>query len=76
MGFLSALDVSIRKDRQQIETYGATATRLAMLMGGVVDAQDELDNQGPSKSFTTAWTSSEAAKQTSQILKRFPEVNH
>lgn len=76
MGFLSALAVSISKDRRQIETYGATAIRLAMLIGGVVDAQDELDNQGPSKSFTTAWTSSEAAKQMSQILKRFPEVNH
>lgn len=76
MGFLSALAVSISKDRQQIETYGATAIRLAMLIGGIVDAQEKLDSKGPSKSFATAWTSSEAVEEMNKILRRFPEVNN
>lgn len=76
MGFLSALAVSVSKDRQQIETYGAMIIRLAMLIGGIVDARDDLDSQGPSKSFSTAWSSSEAAEEMKRILKRFPEVIH
>jgi hypothetical protein len=75
MGFLSALAVAISKDRREIEAYGATVIRLAMLIGGVVDAQGMLDSQGLSKSFATAWTSSEAAAEMDRILKGFPEVN-
>jgi hypothetical protein len=74
MGFLSALAVSVSKERKDIERYGATAIRLAMIIGGIVDAQDALDTQGPSKSLATAWNSQKAAEELSQIVGLFPEV--
>jgi hypothetical protein len=75
-GFLSALVASVSKDRRQVQQYGAIAIRLAMLIGGVVDAQDQLDKQGTSKSFATSWTSSKAAEEMNRILQRFPEVSN
>lgn len=75
MGFLSALAVSVSKQSEDIERYGATAIRLAMLIGGIVDAQDALDIQGPSKSLATAWNSPQAAEELKQILGCFPEVS-
>jgi len=74
MGFLSALAVAVSKNGSELETYGATAIRLAMLIGGVVDAQEMLDSQGPAKSFATAWNSPTAAAEMERILKGFPEV--
>ncbi|KAF3390904.1 Iterative polyketide synthase afoE [Talaromyces pinophilus] len=74
MGFLSALAVSVSKQSEDIERYGSTAIRLAMLIGGIVDAQDALDIQGPSKSLATAWNSPQAAEELKQILGCFPEA--
>lgn len=74
IGFLSALAVSVSKESNDIERYGATAIRLAMIIGGIVDTQDALDIQGPSKSLATAWNAPQAAEELKQILGRFPEV--
>lgn len=75
MGFLSALAVSVSTDRRDIEKYGSTAIRLAMIIGGIVDAQDVLDTQGQSKSFATAWSSPKAGDELKRIVNRFPEVS-
>lgn len=74
MGFLSALAVSISKDEQDIERYGSTAIRLAMIIGGIVDAQEVLNSHGSSKSVATAWNSLKAENELKAILKQFPEV--
>lgn len=76
MGFLSALAVSVSKESDDIKRYGATAIRLAMIIGGIVDAQDALDTQGPSKSLATAWNSPKGAEELKHILGRFPEVRN
>jgi Starter unit:ACP transacylase in aflatoxin biosynthesis len=74
MGFLSALAVSVSKDLQDIEKYGSTAIRLAMIIGGIVDAQDTLDTQGQSKSLATAWNSPKTGDELNRIVSQFPEV--
>lgn len=75
MGFLSALAVSISKDEQDIERYGSTAIRLAMIIGGIVDAQEVLNSDGSSKSLATAWNSPKAESELKAILEQFPEVS-
>jgi hypothetical protein len=75
MGFLSALAVSISKDGQDIERYGSTAIRLAMIIGGIVDAQETLNSHGSSKSLATAWNSPKAESELKAILEQFPEVS-
>lgn len=57
-GVLSAFSVALSKDRGAVRNHGATALRLAMLIGGVVDAQEILDPSGPATALATAWGSS------------------
>jgi hypothetical protein len=73
-GILSALAVACSADNVQFRKYGAVAVRLAMLIGGVVDAQDDLSDEGISKSFATAWSSPEMGAEMTKILDGFPEV--
>lgn len=74
-GLLSALAVSSAANQAQFHRYGAVAVRLAVLIGALVDAQDDLDDHGESKSFATVWSSSETKTEMGRILQRFPEVN-
>ncbi len=61
-------------DRDAVRKHGQTAVRLAMLAGGIVDAQGGLDVSGPARAFATSWASGkEGALQ--QVLGRFPEVS-
>ncbi|KAK3324854.1 putative polyketide synthase [Apodospora peruviana] len=73
-GILSAAAVSLSEDRNQLESYGSIAIRLAMVIGGVVDSQDVVDGTGPSKSLAIAWTSFESSKQLDKILAKYPEA--
>lgn len=57
-GVLSAFSVALSKDRSDVRNHGSTALRLAMLIGGVVDAQEILDPSGPATALATAWSSS------------------
>ncbi|KAI1314091.1 hypothetical protein F5Y03DRAFT_402323 [Xylaria venustula] len=72
-GFLSASAVALSKDSAQVRRYGATAIRLAMLIGGIVDAQGYHDTAGPAKALATAWSTSESEDQLRNILRRYPE---
>lgn len=58
------------------ERYGSVAIRLAVLIGGVVDAQEASGEHGESKSFATAWTSAEQAVVMRRILEKYPEVSN
>lgn len=73
-GLLSAFAVSSAGSSKQFEKYGAVAVRLAMLIGTVVDAQDEATE--PSKSLSAAWSSAESGEELQRIVKSFPEVRH
>ena len=74
-GMLSALAVSSAGTQAQFQRYGAVAVRLAALIGAIVDAQDTLDEDGGSRSFATAWNSSEKRMEMTKILKQFPGVS-
>lgn len=75
-GLLSALTVSLSgKDKACFEKYGSVALRLAMLIGGVVDAQDISSEHGRSKSLATAWNSAESGIELTRILHRYPCVS-
>ncbi|KAH8691966.1 putative polyketide synthase [Talaromyces proteolyticus] len=74
MGFISALAVSISRDRRDIESYGSTAIRLAMIIGGIVDTQDIVNTNGVSKSLATAWNTPTAGDELREIIKKYPEA--
>ncbi len=75
-GLLSASAISCSYDRQSFEKYGASAVRVAMLCGLVVDAQNNALEDGKATSLATVWHSPEAQKQMSEVLDKFPEVRH
>ncbi|KAE8372515.1 hypothetical protein BDV26DRAFT_297795 [Aspergillus bertholletiae] len=74
MGTLSAVAVSLSEGHQQIVRHGASVIRLAMIIGGLVDAQEKLDSQGPSTSFATAWSSPGGKENLHRVLKKFPSA--
>ncbi|KAI0138702.1 hypothetical protein F4776DRAFT_670564 [Hypoxylon sp. NC0597] len=71
-GLLSAFAVSSSENSEQFKKYAAVAVRLAMLIGTVVDAQDEAAE--PSKSLSAAWNSIEGGEELKRIVKSFPET--
>lgn len=73
-GLLSAFAVASTGSSEQFKKYGAVAVRLAMLIGTVVDAQDEATE--PSKSLSAAWNSAQSGEELQRIIKTFPEVRH
>ena len=75
-GLLSALAVSSSHTKEDLELYGATAIRLAALIGALVDAQDGSDrSHGRAKSFATAWNTSDQGSELARIIDQFPEVS-
>ncbi|KAK0713573.1 hypothetical protein B0T26DRAFT_742197 [Lasiosphaeria miniovina] len=72
-GLLSAYAVALGKDKTQVRTHGATAVRLAMLIGGIVDAQESLDPSGPATALATAWSSPAGGQELNRLLHEFPD---
>ncbi|KAF2259761.1 ketoacyl-synt-domain-containing protein [Lojkania enalia] len=73
-GLLSAFAVSVSESSEQLQRHGATAVRLAALIGGVVDAQGLSDQNGPAVALVTAWNTVEAGEELKRILGRYPEA--
>lgn len=73
-GFLTAIAVSCASNTERLHKYGAVALRLGMLIGLVVDAQDESAEFGDSKSFAIVWKTAESKEEVIQIVKKFPQV--
>lgn len=71
-GLLSAFAVSSSGSSVQFKKYAAVAVRLAMVIGTVVDAQDEATE--PSKSLSAAWTT-EKGEEVQRIIRSFPKVS-
>ena len=74
-GFLSALAVSCSTDKESFARYGAVAIRLSMLIGAIVDAQNETEEGVLSKSLATIWHSADEKDKMSDILSRYPDVS-
>ena len=72
-GLLAALAVSLSATQTELERHGATAVRLAMLIGAIVDAQDALD--GGSTSFSTVWRKPEGFHTLEKTLQDYHDVN-
>ncbi|KAJ6014708.1 hypothetical protein N7540_009299 [Penicillium herquei] len=70
-GLLAALAVASAKDRQEFQEYGAVAVRLAMLIGGLIDAQEAWDlgsGKGSSASYAIAWRGEKQEDDMTRIL--------
>ena len=74
-GLLSAFALASTGSRQDFERYGAVAIRLGMLIGMVVDANDEKTDGKRFKSLSVSWNSSAAKAQLDDMLLEFPDVS-
>ena len=72
-GLLAALAVSLSGDLEDFEKYGATAIRLAMMIGAVVDAEDAMN--GSSGSFSAAWRTKEGLRNMETIIQENHDVS-
>lgn len=75
-GLLSALAVSCSSTRQEVQRHGATAIRLAMLIGAVVDAENaDTDSMNQAVSLSVAWQASESRSEVYRILESCANVS-
>ncbi|KAK3367533.1 hypothetical protein B0H63DRAFT_535507 [Podospora didyma] len=72
-GMLSAFAVASSKDTAELRENGTKAIRLAMIIGGMVDAQEVLDPSGNARALATAWGSAQVEAKLDGILERFPD---
>ena len=75
IGFLSAIVVSCSTNRESFEKFGTVAIQLAMIIGMVVDIQNESDQGGPAKSLATIWRSANEKQKMLEIMGSFPDVS-
>lgn len=75
-GMLSALVVALSQGHDAFVKNAATAVRLAMLIGAVVDAQD-VSRGAPNeaRSITAMWTSPLERKDVEKVLDKFEDVS-
>ncbi|KAJ5864580.1 Polyketide synthase [Penicillium soppii] len=66
-GILTALVVSLSDDLESFKKHGATAIRLAMMIGAVVDAEDVMN--GSSVSLSAAWRTREGLTNLEKIIR-------
>lgn len=74
-GLLSAFAVSSSASQSDLEQFGAVALRIALLVGAVVDKQNESGSEHSNwTSVSVGWSSPDGKSQLDTILKKFPEV--
>lgn len=73
-GLLAALAVSLSTTQEQLQRHGATALRLAMMIGALVDAQDAVN--GDSASISTRWKNSDDLDTLRDILDNHHDVGN
>lgn len=74
VGILSAFVVSSSLTRAQFCQNGAAALRLAMVIGGLVDAQDMKIAESQSISLATTWKAEQTPSKLHEVLESFPDV--
>ncbi|RHZ51788.1 uncharacterized protein CDV56_102428 [Aspergillus thermomutatus] len=73
-GLLSAFAASSAHNMDELRRYGAAAMRLGLLVGLVVDGQDEALARGRSRSLSAAWSSAEGHGEMMRIVKDSPDA--
>lgn len=73
-GLLSAFAVSASRSREELRERGANAVRLAMVTGGVVDAQEVLDPLGTARALAVGWNSPDTGGRLKEVLDQYPEA--
>ncbi|KAJ5621533.1 hypothetical protein N7528_006316 [Penicillium herquei] len=71
-GLLAALAVASARNRHEFQEYGAVAVRLAMLIGGLIDAQEAWDmgsGKGSSASYAIAWRGEKQEDEMTRIIE-------
>ncbi|KAI1770196.1 putative polyketide synthase [Hypoxylon cercidicola] len=74
VGILSAFVVSSSSTRAQFCQNGAAALRLAMVIGGLVDAQDVQIAESQSISLATTWKPEQTPSKLHEVLESFPDT--
>ncbi|XXH01490.1 hypothetical protein Hte_007850 [Hypoxylon texense] len=74
VGILSAFAVSSSLTRAQFCQNGAAALRLAMVIGGLVDAQDTQIAESQSISLATTWKPEQTPSKLHEVLESFPDT--
>lgn len=72
-GILAALAVSLSTNDTELQEYGGTVIRLAMLIGAMVDAQDA--EVGDSTSLSALWRTSSGLQDLEVILQGHEDVS-
>ncbi|KAF7554237.1 hypothetical protein G7Z17_g3055 [Cylindrodendrum hubeiense] len=71
-GLLAAVAVASASNQQEFYKYGAVAVRLAMLIGALVDVQEEWDKsggKGGGVSYAIAWRGQKEANEVKRIIE-------
>lgn len=72
IGLLSAFAVSAATRRSDFERYAATAIRIALLVGALVDVEEL---QEPSATIAVAWRKPQGEDELADVLNSFPDVS-
>jgi hypothetical protein len=75
VGFLAATAVATSSNTSELERWAATAVRLALCIGAIVDMDERERSHNRSLTWSVRWTSSAEEKHFQRILASFPEVN-
>lgn len=74
-GTLSAFAVASSSTKNDLRVVGATAIRLAVLVGAFIDVDNAANGaENGARSFSLSWTSSESAAALKEILAQYPDV--
>ncbi|KAG9764092.1 hypothetical protein KCU73_g1117, partial [Aureobasidium melanogenum] len=74
IGLLTASAVTASQNRESLHENARNAMTLAMLVGGIVDSNDESQPDGPWQSLAVAWAKSGEEKLVEQVLSSIPQA--
>lgn len=75
-GLLTAITVSSSTNPEEFRRNGATAIRLAMLIGALVDSENENNSEGGAVSQSITWNFLRSQVKMLEIIKQFPQVSY
>ncbi|EFE42799.1 PKS-like enzyme, putative [Trichophyton verrucosum HKI 0517] len=73
-GLLTAIAVSSSTNPEEFRRNGAAAIRLAMLIGALVDSENESNSEGGAISQSITWNSLRSQVKMLEIIKQFPQA--
>ena len=80
VGFLAAAAVASARNKTELEKWTATAVRLAVCIGAIVDLDEnersngDSESSGCSSTWSVSWTSNQEKEYLDETLASFPQV--